>query len=168
MSTPPPGAGVTKPRKPPLLESYQFGPWRISTSKSHILTSEESDCISKQFELPHLPDMLFVHNKVEVSHQSGASLQFLPLEALKLVNAHEDLIRVSYSKDWLAARQESPHLNNIVHPFDWTYTSNYKGQYSSCYISQFITKLFILFIFQGQSMKSFGVNPQTLKLIMKS
>ena len=47
---------------------------------------------------------------------------------LKLVNAHEDLVRVSYSADWLAARQESPHLNNIVHPFDWTYTTQYKGQ----------------------------------------
>merc|ERR1712098_869056 len=44
-----------------------------------------------------------------------------------LVNSHEDLVRVSYSKDWLAARQESPHLNNILHPFDWTYTTNYKG-----------------------------------------
>ena len=129
MSTPSSGAGVPIPRKPPILESYQFGPWKISTSKSHILTSEESDTISKQFELPHLPDMLFVHNKVEISHESGACLQFLPLEALKLVNAHEDLIRVSYSKDWLASRQESPHLNNIVHPFDWTYTSNYKGRF---------------------------------------
>ena len=38
------------------------------------------------------------------------------------------VFRVSYSADWLAARQESPHLNNIVHPFDWTYTTQYKGQ----------------------------------------
>ena len=35
--------------------------------------------------------------------------------------------RVSYSADWLAARKESPHLNNIVHPFDWTFTTQYKG-----------------------------------------
>ena len=117
----------SRPRKAPVLDSYKFGPWTISTSKSHILTSDESENISKQFELPHLPDMLFANNKVTFEHNKGASLQFLPLEALKGVNAHEDLVRVSYSKDWLAARQESPHLNNIVHPFDWTYTTNYKG-----------------------------------------
>ena len=117
----------SRPRKAPVLDTYKFGSWTISTSKSHILTSEESDTISKQFELPHLPDMLFANNKVMFTHEKGASLQFLPLEALKRVNPNEDLVRVSYSKDWLAARQESPHLNNIVHPFDWTYTTDYKG-----------------------------------------
>ena len=111
-----------------VLLSYQYGDWTITTNKSHILTSQESDNIAGQFSLPHLPDMLFVNNKVNFSHSSGATMDFLPLEALKLVNAHEDLVRVSYSADWLAARQESPHLNNIVHPFDWTYTTQYKGQ----------------------------------------
>ena len=114
-------------KKTPVLENYQFGDWSIHTAKSHIVTSKESEELSQQFELPHLPDMLFSNNRVEISHKSGASLQFLPLEALKLVNAQEDLLRVSYSKDWLASRQESPHLNNIVHPYDWTYTTNYKG-----------------------------------------
>ena len=119
---------MTTPRRGPVLENYQFGDWRIETVKSHIVTSQQCDQISGMFELPHLPDMLFADNKVSFTHQqTGASLQFLPLEALKLVNAHEDLVRVSYSKDWLASRQESPHLNNIVHPFDWTYTTNYKG-----------------------------------------
>ena len=118
---------VSEMKKTPVLENYQFGDWSIHTAKSHIVTSKESEELSQQFELPHLPDMLFSNNRVEISHKSGASLQFLPLEALKLVNAQEDLLRVSYSKDWLASRQESPHLNNIVHPYDWTYTTNYKG-----------------------------------------
>ena len=67
-------------------------------------------------------------SKVELTHrESGASLRFLPLEALRLVNAREDLIRVSYSASWLASRSENPHHNKIAHPYDWTYTTNYKG-----------------------------------------
>merc|ERR1712034_73568 len=57
----------------------------------------------------------------------GATMQFLPMEALKLVNAHEDLVHVAASADWLAARQDSPHLNKIRHPYDWTFTTEYKG-----------------------------------------
>ena len=76
-----------------VLFSYQYGDWTITTNKSHILTSQENDDIAAQFSLPHLPDMLFVNNKVNFSHSNGATMDFLPLEALKLVNAHEDLVR---------------------------------------------------------------------------
>ena len=76
-----------------VLLSYQYGDWTITTNKSHILTSQESDSIAGQFSLPHLPDMLFVNNKVNFRHSNGATMDFLPLEALKLVNAHEDLVR---------------------------------------------------------------------------
>ena len=116
------------PGKPAKETQFQFGPWSITSLKSHIMTSEEAEKLSGAgLELPHLPDMLFANNKLEISHESGAKLQFLPLEALRLVNAHEDLIRVSYAEAWLASRQESPHLNNIVRPYDWTYTTSYKG-----------------------------------------
>jgi hypothetical protein len=30
-------------------------------------------------------------------------------------------------KDWLEARKNSPHLNKIVHPFDWTFSTDYAG-----------------------------------------
>ena len=116
------------PGKPAKEVQFQFGPWSITSLKSHIMNSEEAEKLSGAgLELPHLPDMLFANNKLEISHESGAKLQFLPLEALRLVNAHEDLIRVSYAEAWLASRQESPHLNNIVRPYDWTYTTSYKG-----------------------------------------
>jgi len=134
------GSGM-KPRKPPIKDFFKFGKWTISTIKSHILTSDELETISKQFELPHLPDMLFVNNRVTFSHENGAVMEFNPLEALKLVNSHEDLVRVSYSKDWLAARQESPHLNNILHPFDWTYTTNYKGTLNDAFNNEVTDEL---------------------------
>ena len=121
-------AEIIMPAKPAKEVQFQFGPWSITSLKSHIMTSEEAEKLSGAgLELPHTPDMLFANNKLEISHESGAKLQFLPLEALRLVNAHEDLIRVSYAEAWLASRQESPHLNNIVRPYDWTYTTSYKG-----------------------------------------
>jgi len=121
-------------RRPPSVESYQFGPWTISTTKSHIVTSSDSNSLSSQLELPHLPDMLFSNNRVELKHEAGASMQFIPMDALMLVNAHEDLVHVSTSADWLAARQDSPHLNKIIHPYDWTFTTQYKGTVSDKFI----------------------------------
>ena len=52
----------------------------------------------KTLELPHLPDMLFLHNHLTLNHQEGLHLSFKPLDALKRVNAHEDLVHVSMSQ----------------------------------------------------------------------
>ena len=52
----------------------------------------------KTIELPHLPDMLFLHNHLTLNHQEGLHLSFKPLDALKRVNAHEDLVHVSMSQ----------------------------------------------------------------------
>ena len=106
--------------------------------QSHIMTAQDSDNISSQLELPHLPDMLFSINKVQLKHESGAGMEFIPIEALKLVNAHEDLVHVATAADWLAARQDSPHLNKIRHPYDWTFTTQYKGVLESHLLSYHI------------------------------
>ena len=74
--------------------------------------------------------MLFLQNRLKVTHQSGASIEYSPVEALKRVNDHEDLVTVSYAESWLASRKDSPHLNKVVHPYDWTYTTDYKGSLS--------------------------------------
>jgi len=117
-------------KKPPTLDSFQFGPWNISTVKSHILTATEEGSLSNELSLPHLPDMLFLHNQVKILHEDGASIEYSPLDALKRVNDHEDLVTVSYAESWLASRKDSPHLNKIVQPYDWTFTTDYKGNLS--------------------------------------
>jgi hypothetical protein len=30
-------------------------------------------------------------------------------------------------QDWLEARKNSAHIHNIVHPFDWTFSTDYAG-----------------------------------------
>jgi type 2A phosphatase activator TIP41 len=116
--------------RPPQVEEYVYGDWKIKTSKSRIMSSPEEEELMKKVELPHLPDMLFLQNYVMLEHKAGLRLSFLPLDALLRVNAHEDLVHVSMSQEWLDARKSSPHLNKIIHPYDWTYTTDYSGTLS--------------------------------------
>ena len=75
-----------------------------TTFQSHIATSEDESCIPSSLELPHLPDMLFNDNTVEIKHEKGFGIEFNAINALENVNAHEDLVHVSLSKEWLEAR----------------------------------------------------------------
>ena len=43
-----------------------FQPTTVLFLQSHILTSEDADTLSEELPLPHLPDMLFLHNRLKV------------------------------------------------------------------------------------------------------
>lgn len=112
------------------LASFPFGDWTIHTSKSHILTKHQEEEYTGELDLPHLPDMLFSRNGVSIMHSKGYGVSFRPLEALKCVNNHEDLVHVAKSKEWLEARSEHAHINKIAKPYDWTFTpTNYRGTF---------------------------------------
>ena len=83
--------------------------------------------------MPHLPDMLFAKNGLSLQHKNGFGIRFCPIEALKKVNAKEDLVHVAMSKEWLDARSDHAHINKIAKRYDWTFTpSNYRA----CLISE--------------------------------
>ena len=116
-----------------LLESeYAFVEgWKIRTVESHIMTKQQEEAFTEGLKLPHLPDMVFSLNILQLT-KGDCSIAFTPREALTYVNDHEDLVHVAGAQEWLEARKESAHLHNIVHPYDWTFTpSNYKGSTSS-------------------------------------
>ena len=82
--------------------------------------------------MPHLPDMVFSKNGLSIIHEKGCGLRFDPIDALKTVNAHEDLVHVAMSKEWLEARSDHADINKIAKRYDWTFTpSDYKGTLSS-------------------------------------
>ena len=96
------------------------------------MTKQQEDDFTQDLKLPHLPDMVFSQNFLQLTRDNNASITFAPHEALLQVNDHEDLVHVAGAREWLEARSESAHLHNIVHPFDWTYTpSDYKGTVST-------------------------------------
>jgi type 2A phosphatase activator TIP41 len=72
--------------------------------------------------------MLFSQNALSIQHRDGFGISFNPIDALKMVNATEDLVHVSMSKEWLEARSNHAHINKIAKPYDWTFTPiNFRG-----------------------------------------
>jgi type 2A phosphatase activator TIP41 len=116
--------------RPPTVEEFQFQDWKISTTKHRIMNSEENEEVQTQLKLPHLPDMLFIHNHLDLVHKDGLSIRMLPLPALERVDATQDLIHVAASKEWMESRQNqassAQHLK-VVHPYDWTFSTDYSG-----------------------------------------
>eukprot|EP00105_Crassostrea_gigas_P045387 XP_019929535.1 PREDICTED: TIP41-like protein isoform X4 [Crassostrea gigas] len=110
-------------------ETYQFGPWNMLSVKSHILTSEgpARQRFESQLELPQVPEMIFADNVLRVVHSDGYGIEFNALDALKRVDAHHDPLKVAVSQAWREARSDCEHINDVVKPFDWTFTTDYKG-----------------------------------------
>lgn len=109
--------------------NYQFNDWLIETSKGRILASqgELREKYEKDINLPHLPDMLFADNFLRLKHKQGFGIEFNAYDSLKLVDPKADLIKVSVAKEWKESRVDCQFIDKLVHPFDWTFTTNYKG-----------------------------------------
>ncbi|KAK7107324.1 TIP41-like protein [Littorina saxatilis] len=116
-------------RKEPEVQQGEFGPWTMSSIKSHILESDgaERERFEKELELPQLPEMVFGGNKLTLTHKDGFGIEFSALDALKMVDAHNDPLKVAAAKVWREARADCEHIQNVVKPFDWTFSTHYKG-----------------------------------------
>lgn len=131
-------------------QNFEFNSWNIHVQKSHILQSRctnSPSCDShsststenfnlcdfckyeKELELPQIPEMTFASNKLKLSHSKGFSIEFNALDALKLVDSKNDLMKVAVAEEWSESRLD-PSIKDVVKPFDWTYTTDYKGSLS--------------------------------------
>lgn len=131
---------------------FEFGPWTLISVKTHILQSkcaspdicnalkqktksfEYNDikyCTFCKFEndlmLPQLPDMTFANNSLSIKHKDGFGIEFNCLDALKLVENKQDLMKVAIAEIWQQARSECKYAKDVIKPFDWTFTTEYKG-----------------------------------------
>ena len=75
--------------------------------------------------------MLFADNVVKLRHTRGFGIEFSAYDALKLVDVAADLIKVSVAKEWKESRADMEFIDKMVHPFDWTFTTPYKGTLTS-------------------------------------
>lgn len=123
-----------------INETFDFPPWVISVSKSHILPSQCTTKMTCQsgilcdycmymstLNLPHLPEMVFPRNVFKLQHQNGFSIEFNALDALKRVIVGEMSVKVACSEDWKLSRMATGFTDNAIHPFDWTFTTEYDG-----------------------------------------
>jgi len=146
MSVPPCVSPSARRQSQPQVQTFDFGPWTLNVSKSHILESQcrtpgacgavaEADTeglcafcrYSRVLSLPGLPEMCFPDNSLRIQHTAGYGLEFNALEALKTVNDHEDLLKVACASEWKNSRDNLPEINSVSKPFDWTFTTDYRG-----------------------------------------
>nr|CAG4651904.1 EOG090X07SL [Triops cancriformis] len=129
---------------PPKVSSIDFGAWKLTTKKSHILQSKCTDGCSeavseesvdlcpvckfaKHLELPHLPDMVFPENTLHIEHEKGHGIKFNALDALKVVNVKDNqYLKVAATDVWSEARADLK-ISSSSSTFDWTFSSDYKG-----------------------------------------
>ncbi|KAJ3045756.1 hypothetical protein HDV00_007882 [Rhizophlyctis rosea] len=107
-----------------------IGDWTITIRKAPICNAPELDEAAKLLPVP-APEMLFGNNHLTVYHRSGAGISFKAIPALQRVDASATAaegIKVAYSEHW-TKKSAAAHttIKDIIKPYDWTYTTDYKG-----------------------------------------
>nr|XP_039268295.1 TIP41-like protein [Styela clava] len=109
------------------FQEFHFGPWTVSAKKGPILKSDDAETLSRELELPQIPEMTFGQNAIKISHTNKFSIEFNAIDALRLVDNKRDLMKVAAAKEWIESRKDCEYIHQTVKPFDWTYSTNYKG-----------------------------------------
>ncbi|XP_065834239.1 TIP41-like protein [Oscarella lobularis] len=107
-------------------QTFSFGPWTVAAQKCPILNTKERETVEQKIELP-LPEMVFANNLLQIGHEAGFGVRFVAMDALKMVNNREDTLKVADAELWKRTRESSEGINNVIKPFDWTYTNQYVG-----------------------------------------
>jgi len=103
--------------------------FKISARKLPISKSEPIDKMSAKLGIP-VPEMIFGDNMVSIEHlASGWRLEFNAFDALDRVDkTGNNMLKVAYSEEWSSSREKtSENIKEVVKPFDWSYTTDYKG-----------------------------------------
>lgn len=127
------------------VQSFDFGPWTLTVTKSHIMPSacskpdvcatvDETDngylcnfCrFSRQLTIPVLPEMCFADNCLRIQHTAGHGIEFNTLDSLRPVKSSVDLL-VACAEQWKCSRSDVPGVNSVSKPFDWTFSTDYRG-----------------------------------------
>ncbi|CAF0921700.1 unnamed protein product [Adineta steineri] len=108
--------------------------WSIGTTHGSILESEGSKRQEYETGLAtsHLPEMIFDKTTLKIVHiNNKLEIVFNAFDALKSIDMYnniEQIPKVSMSEVWSKSRSKDRELD-YVKPYDWTYTSRYKGNY---------------------------------------
>ena len=116
-------AGVThRPR------SYMVEGFRITTQKLPILKAGPIEDMTSRLGIAP-PEMIFGDNLVAIEHQkSHWAIKFDAFDALDRVDkTGERRLKVAYSKEWHQSREDNHDIKEVIKPFDWSYTTDFKG-----------------------------------------
>ncbi|XP_020564506.1 TIP41-like protein isoform X2 [Oryzias latipes] len=108
-------------------QDFMFGPWKVTSAKNHIMKSKDVERLGEEISMPCLPEMLFGDNVLRIQHADGYGIEFNAIDALKRVNNMDDAVKVACAQEWQESRADSEHSKEVVRPYDWTYTTDYRG-----------------------------------------
>lgn len=108
-------------------QNFSFGPWTVTAAQNHIMKSKDIERLSEEMNMPSLPEMLFGDNVLRIQHVDGYGIEFNAIDALKRVNNMADSVKVACAQEWQQSRADSEHSKEVVRPYDWTYTTDYRG-----------------------------------------
>lgn len=103
--------------------------FKVSTRKLPILKAGPIEDMTKQLGITP-PEMIFGDNMVRIEHvHSGWHIEFNAFDALDRVDkTGERMFKVAYSQEWQQNRQKQfEDIKEVVKPFDWSYSTDYKG-----------------------------------------
>ncbi|GAB5586633.1 Tap42 interacting protein [Umbelopsis nana] len=82
--------------------------------------------------------MIFGHNEVTISNETGFGLTFRAQEALELVDKTSESnkhIKVAYASEWgKKSSQNHEEIKDVIEPYDWTYSTSYQGTSSNEFV----------------------------------
>ncbi|EMC93147.1 hypothetical protein BAUCODRAFT_158903 [Baudoinia panamericana UAMH 10762] len=104
------------------------GAWNVTTRKQPILKAEPIEALSNELGIP-IPEMIFGDNIVSLTHiKTGWSLEFNARDALdKVSKTEEGMLQVAVAEQWKKERSHQDEVKQVVKPFDWSYSTDYKG-----------------------------------------
>ena len=108
--------------------TYNVEGFRIITQKLPILKAGPIEEMTAKLGIAP-PEMIFGDNCVAIEHPaSGWAIQFDAFGALdKVDKTGEQRLKVAYSKAWHQSREDSHDIKEVVKPFDWSYSTDFKG-----------------------------------------
>ncbi|KAL9623462.1 MAG: hypothetical protein Q9204_007954 [Flavoplaca sp. TL-2023a] len=103
--------------------------FRITTRKLPILKAGPIEHMTAKLGIAP-PEMIFGDNVASIEHVgSGWKIEFNAFDALDLVDkTGNSMLQVAHSKEWQSTREKKHEgITEVVKPFDWSYSTNYKG-----------------------------------------
>lgn len=109
--------------------THRQGLFLISSRKLPISKAGPIEALEKSIGIP-VPEMIFGDNLVSIAHlPTGWRIEFNARDALDAVDKTGDnMLRVAHAGEWSASREQtSAGIREVVRPFDWSYSTTYKG-----------------------------------------
>ncbi|KAI1360646.1 TIP41-like family-domain-containing protein [Xylaria arbuscula] len=109
--------------------THRQGPFLISSRKLPISKAGPIEAMEKAIGIP-VPEMIFGDNLVSIAHlPTEWRIEFNARDALDSVDKTGDnMLQVAYAGEWSASREQtSAGIREVVKPFDWSYSTTYKG-----------------------------------------